>query len=179
MHLYMDCFSGLSGDMALGALVDLGVPVDWLKEQLTPLLEDRFDITEKEVNKSGITAVDITVHDHSHAHHHGDHHHHHALDYKKIRCLIANSSLKKSVKDRALAVFHRIAVAEAKIHGCEIDTVHFHEVGGIDAVADIVGTVLAVDYLGITQITCSPIPLGSGTVTCAHGVFPVPAPATL
>ncbi|MCG8471193.1 MAG: nickel pincer cofactor biosynthesis protein LarC, partial [Desulfobacterales bacterium] len=134
---------------------------------------------EKEVSKSGITAVDITVHDHSHAHHHGDHHHHHALDYKKIRRLIANSSLKKSVKDRALAVFHRIAVAEAKIHGCEIDTVHFHEVGGIDAVVDIVGTVLAVDYLGITQITCSPIPLGSGTVTCAHGVFPVPAPATL
>ncbi|VFQ47024.1 nickel pincer cofactor biosynthesis protein LarC [Desulfoluna butyratoxydans] len=179
MHLHMDCFSGLSGDMALGALMDLGVPVDWLKEQLTPLLEDRFDITCEQVLKRGIHAVNVTVHDHSHSHHHGDHHHHHALDYRKIRTLIQGSPLKDAVKERALCVFHRIAVAEAKIHGCDIDTVHFHEVGGIDAVADIVGVILALDYLGVTSVSCSPLPLGSGTVTCAHGELPVPAPATL
>lgn len=179
MHLYMDCFSGLSGDMALGALVDLGVPVGWIKDQLTPLLEDRFDITCEKVFKSGIHAVDVTVHDHSHHRHGGDHHHHHALDYRKIRDLIQGSPLKASVKKRALAVFERIAVAEAKIHGCDIDTVHFHEVGGIDAVADIVGVILALDYLGVTHVTASPLPLGSGTVRCAHGMLPVPAPATL
>ena len=179
MHLYMDCFSGLSGDMALGALIDLGVPVGWLKEQLTPLLEDRFDITCEKVFKSGIHAVDVTVSDHSHHHHGGDHHHHHALDYRKIRDLIGGSELKAEVKAKALAVFERIALAEAKIHGCDIDTVHFHEVGGIDAVVDIVGVILALDYLNVTQVTSSPLPLGSGTVTCAHGVLPVPAPATL
>ncbi len=177
MHLYIDCFSGLSGDMALGALIDLGVPVDWLKEQLTPLLADRFDITCETVFKSGIHAVDVTVHDHSH--HGGDHHHHHALNYQKIRDLIGNAPLKETIRKRALAVFARIAEAEAKIHGCDIDTVHFHEVGGIDAVADIVGVILALDYLGITGITASPLPLGSGTVRCAHGLLPVPAPATL
>lgn len=179
MHLYMDCFSGLSGDMALGALIDLGVPVDWLKAQLTPLLEDRFDITCQKVFKSGIHAVDVTVHDHSHAHHGGDHHHRHALDYQKIRALITDSELSAPVKERSLSVFHRIAVAEAKIHGCDIDTVHFHEVGGIDAVVDIVGVILAMDYLNISHVTASPLPLGSGTVACAHGLLPVPAPATL
>ncbi len=179
MHLYMDCFSGLSGDMALGALVDLGVPVGWIKDQLTPLLEDRFDITDEKVFKSGIHAVNVTVHDHSHHHHGGDHHHHHALDYRKIKDLIQGSPLKEAVKERALAVFERIAVAEAKIHGCDIDTVHFHEVGGIDAVADIVGVILALDYLGVTHVSASPLPLGSGTVKCAHGLLPVPAPATL
>jgi len=179
MHLYMDCFSGLSGDMALGALMDLGVPVGWLKDQLTPLLEDRFDITSEKIFKNGIHAVNVTVHDRSHHHHGGDHHHHHALDYRKIRDLIQGSPLKETVKERALSVFHRIAVAEAKIHGCDIDTVHFHEVGGIDAMVDIVGVILGLDYLGVETITASPLPLGSGTVTCAHGVFPVPAPATL
>lgn len=179
MHLYMDCFSGLSGDMALGALIDLGVPVGWIKDQLTPLLEDRFDITDEKVFKSGIHAVNVTVHDHSHHHHGGDHHHHHALDYRKIKDLLQESPLKEAVKDRALAVFERIAVAEAKIHGCDIDTVHFHEVGGIDAVADIVGVILALDYLDVTHVTASPLPLGSGTVKCAHGLLPVPAPATL
>ncbi|WP_300673602.1 nickel pincer cofactor biosynthesis protein LarC [Desulfoluna sp.] len=179
MHLYMDCFSGLSGDMAMGALIDLGVPVSWIKAQLTPLLQDRFNITCEKVFKSGIHAVDVTVHDHSHAHHGGDHHHHHALDYRKIRDLIQGSSLSAAVQKRSLAVFERIAVAEAKIHGCAIDTVHFHEVGGIDAVVDIVGVILAMEYLKITHVTASPLPLGSGTVTCAHGVLPVPAPATL
>lgn len=179
MHLHMDCFSGLSGDMALGALVDLGVPAAWIKEQLTPLLADRFDLTWETVFKSGIKAAEVTVHDRSHHHHGADHHHPHAMDYRKIRDLIAGSPLKPAIKARSLAVFERIAVAEAKIHGCDIDTVHFHEVGGIDAVADIVGVILALDHLGVTHVTSSPLPLGSGTVRCAHGVLPVPAPATL
>lgn len=167
---YFDCFSGISGDMTLGALVHLGVPVAWLKTQLQSLPLDGFDITAQTVMRNGIEAVQVTVHTEE-THHHRNHQH--------IQAMIEKSPLSESVKTRALAIFDRLAEAEAKIHGCTKDSVHFHEVGGIDAIVDIVGTCLGLERLGITQITASALPMGHGFVNCAHGLLPVPAPAVV
>lgn len=167
---YFDCFSGISGDMTLGALVHLGVPVAWLKESLQALSLDGFDLTADDVTRHGIGAVRVSVHiEESHHHRHYDH----------IQAMIENSKLAPRVKSRSLAVFDRIAAAEAKVHGCPKEHVHFHEVGAMDAIVDVVGACLAMEYLGIDRLFASALPLGSGFVTCAHGVLPVPAPAVL
>lgn len=220
MDLYFDCFSGISGDMTLGAFVDLGVPVDYLKTELSRIPLEGFDITSSSVAKHGIRATHVVVHDghdhhhdhghdhpahdahhhghqhddhhHPEAHHHGEHrhpgshdhksghkkHHSHGMNYAKIKDLIEHSHLSDNVKGMSLAIFEKIAIAESKIHGCPIDKIHFHEVGGIDAMVDIVGTALCVEYLNIETIYASPIPLGSGFTRCAHGTIPIPAPAT-
>lgn len=167
---YFDCFSGISGDMTLGALVDLGVPVAWLKEQLTQLPLSGFDIQSQKVSRNGIAATQVKVIA-PETHHH--------RDYGHIRDLIQKAGLADTVKADCLAVFERLATAEAKIHGCELEHVHFHEVGGIDAIVDIVGSCLAKAHLGIDTIIASPLPLGHGFVNCAHGLLPVPAPAVL
>ena len=167
---YFDCFSGISGDMTLGALVDLGVPLDWLKAQLVQLPLSGFDLASSQVMRNGIQAVQVDVVCEE-THHH--------RDYGHIKNLLTQSPLPDGVKADSLAVFERIARAEAKIHGCELDRVHFHEVGGIDAIVDIVGTCLAKAYLGIDTIMASRLPLGQGFVHCAHGTLPVPAPAVL
>jgi hypothetical protein len=167
---YFDCFSGISGNMTLGALCGLGVSVDWLKKQIHRLPLSGFDIVRKDVMRSGIQAVQVDVIAEQ------THHHRH---FAHIRDLIGKSPLPQTVKTKSLAVFQRIAEAEAKIHGCSIDDVHFHEVGGIDAIVDIVGACLGLNYLGITQVVASALPLGSGLVRCQHGVLPVPAPATI
>jgi len=170
MLAYFDCFSGISGDMTLGALIDLGVPVPWLKEQLSRLPLTGFDVAVAPVSRHGIRAASVQVdisNDQS------------SRNYSDIRSLIENCPLPEAVKSTSLNIFKRLAEAEARIHDCPPDQVHFHEVGGVDAIVDVVGTALGLNYLGVKKILASPIPLGKGFVTCSHGKLPVPAPATL
>ena len=170
MIAYFDCFSGISGDMTLGALMDLGVPIEWLKENLVKLPLNGFDLSVSTVHRHGVHAkqarVEVLEHDHS-------------RHYSDIIALINNSRLPGSVKERSLDIFDRIASAESHIHGCPKDEVHFHEVGAVDAIVDIVGTALCIDYLKIDRVISSQIPLGKGFVSCQHGKLPVPAPATI
>lgn len=170
MQLYFDCFSGISGDMTLGAFIDLGVPVEWLKAELTRLPLENFDITVEKISRNGINAKNVFVHDDIKAH---------PMDYNKIKTLILSGPHSENVKNLSLTIFEKIADAESNIHGCPKHKIHFHEVGGIDAIVDIVGTALCVEYLGVTKITASKIPTGSGFVKCSHGTIPVPAPATI
>ncbi|MEE4363931.1 MAG: LarC family nickel insertion protein, partial [Desulfotignum sp.] len=169
MILYLDMVSGISGDMCLGALVDLGVDPAWLEAQLSPLFAG-FSLTAAPVFRSHLRAVDLTV----------------AVtdtetsrSYADIKALIQGSSLSPYVKKNSLAAFEKIARAEAAIHGHDVENVHFHEIGGIDSLVDILGTFLCMEKLGITAVHASAVPLGSGYVACAHGRIPVPVPATL
>lgn len=168
---YFDLFSGISGDMTLGALMDLGVPVEWLEDNLTSLGLTGPLLTCRTSSHNGIRAVDVTVHDRENRSH--------ARNYRDIRELILSADLPEPVKNRSLEAFKRIALAESGIHGTDLEHVHFHEVGGVDAVVDIVGSFLCIHYLGIDQVAASRVPLGRGRVTCSHGTMPVPAPATL
>jgi uncharacterized protein (TIGR00299 family) protein len=170
MLAYFDCFSGISGDMTLGALIDLGVPVQWLKDRLSSIPLADFDIAVSPVHRHGIqaTSVRVEITDNTTS-----------RNYSDIRSLIEGCPLADTVKSTSLNIFKKLAEAEARIHSCPLDQVHFHEVGGIDAIVDVVGTALGIDYLGIKKIVASPVPLGRGFVTCSHGKLPVPAPATL
>ena len=170
MIAYFDCFSGISGDMTLGAFFDLGVPVEWLQDRLETLPLTGFEVLAETVSRNGIQAksVEVRVKDDTTSRH-----------YEDITSIIEKSPLSPEVKQRSLDIFERIADAEALIHGCPREKVHFHEVGGIDALVDIVGTALCVDYLEIDTVIASQIPVGRGFVTCQHGILPVPAPATL
>ncbi len=170
MLAYFDCFSGISGDMTLGAFIDLGVPVDWLKTSISDIPLSGFDIEVSSVSQNGIQAKNVYVRITEDAH---------SRNYETITNLIENSPLPSTVKKTSLDIFEKIAAAESEIHGCPKEKVHFHETGGIDAIVDIVGTALCVEYLGIETISASTIPLGSGFVTCRHGTLPVPAPATI
>jgi hypothetical protein len=236
---YFDCFSGIAGDMALAALLDCGVPLEALKEGLTSLPVEGWDIAAENVLRSGIHARSVSIsehgitdeeelaaaqehhhhHEHGHEHHHehsheghehhshgghshGDHHHdhshehehahdhdhthdhshahhHHGRSMAEIREIIERSELSPKVKANSLAIFQKIAVAEAYMHHSTPDEVHFHEIGGLDSLLDIVGVAWCLEYLGIDEIYCSALPLSSGFVDCAHGRMPVPAPATL
>jgi len=170
MQAYFDCFSGISGDMTLGALIDLGTPVEWLQNELSRLPLNGFNLKVTPVMRNGIRAtfVSVEIEDAGHS-----------RDYKKIKSLLEDCPLSDAVKSRSLIMFERLARAEAGIHGCSPDEVHFHEVGGVDAIIDIVGTALCLEKLGINQVISSRIPLGSGFVDCQHGKLPVPAPATI
>jgi len=170
MLAYFDCFSGISGDMILGALIDLGVPVPWLKDHLSRLPLTGFDVAVSSVTRHGIRATSVQV---------GISDDQSSRNYSNIRSLIEDCPLPQAVKSASLNIFKRLAEAEARIHSCPLDQVHFHEVGGVDAIVDVVGTALGLDYLGVKKILASPIPLGKGFVTCSHGKLPVPAPATL
>ena len=169
MIAYFDCFSGISGDMTLGALIDLGVPPAWLKESIATLPLSGFDIEVSDVVYNGIRAKRVNVSAHEH------HHHRH---YADIRDLIARSPLAEPVRRMALSIFSRLAEAEAGVHGCRPEEVHFHEVGAVDAIVDVVGAALGLHHLGITAAVGSPVPTGRGFVQCSHGRMPVPAPAT-
>ena len=176
--LYYDCFSGISGDMNLGALVDLGVDGEYLAGELLKLqLDAEYQITIKKDTKKGIsgTKVDVILTRQGHNHEH-EHHHRNLQDIKNI---INGSSLSDTVKKSSLDMFMRIAQAEAKVHGKSIDEVHFHEVGAIDSIVDLVGAAIALDYLKVDKIMASPVQVGGGFVKCAHGLIPVPAPATV
>jgi uncharacterized protein (TIGR00299 family) protein len=170
MQAYFDCFSGISGDMTLGAMIDLGVPVDWLQTELSRLPLNGFKLSASPVMRNGIRATFVTVEIENSGH---------SRDYKKIKSLLGNCPLSDEVKSRRLAIFETLARVEAGIHGCTPDEVHFHEVGGVDAIVDIVGSALCLEKLGIDRVISSRIPLGSGFVDCQHGRLPVPAPATI
>ncbi len=167
--LYFDCFSGISGDMILGALLDLGLPLEFLSDELEKLNVRNFRLKSHRVRKSGVVATKFDVETGE------DHHHRH---YATIEKIIRDSELSPWVQDGACRAFRRLAEAEAKVHGTTMEKVHFHEVGAIDAIVDIVGAFVGLEGLGVQQCLASPLNVGRGTVDCAHGRMPVPAPAT-
>jgi uncharacterized protein (TIGR00299 family) protein len=211
--LYFDCFSGISGDMILGAFLDAGLPFDDLKRALGSLAMPGYEITAQRVLRAGVTATRFSVaehghtdheHSHSHDHAHGQHHDHphdhgHSHDHEhgeghshtlgdnghahrtlpEIFDLIDQSALSSSGRNRAKELFHRLAEAESAIHQTPIDRVHLHEVGALDSIIDIVGAVFALEWVGAERVVCSPLNVGGGMLQSAHGLFPVPAPATL
>jgi len=168
--LYVDMFSGISGDMMLGALMDIGTPTDWLTEKLSHVLNG-FRLRTTDVYKHHLKAKNLVVET--------DEGRGISRNYKDIKSLIETALLPERVKQNSLKAFQKIAEAESGIHGHDIETIHFHEIGGIDSIVDIVGSFLCVDYLGIEMVYASVVPLGSGIVNCSHGVLPVPVPATL
>ncbi len=171
--LYYDCFSGISGDMHLGAMIDLGVDPQHLLAQLELLELDGYRINITRDRRKGIsgTRVDVIIEDAKSS----SHHHRNLEDIRKI---IDGSRLDGRVKDRSLRMFTKLAEAEAKVHGNSIDQVHFHEVGAVDSIVDIVGAAICIEFLQPDRIMSSEVELGGGFVKCEHGTFPVPAPAT-
>lgn len=167
--LYFECFSGVSGDLFLSALLDLGLPFDYLNKELKKLGVEGYSIEKNSEIKSGIQGTGIKVRCQE------SHHHRKFSDIKKI---LEQSSLNDSVKSMGIAIFHKVAEAEAKIHGKSIDEVHFHEVGALDSIADITGAAIGIDYFKPDRVISTPLEVGSGFADCAHGRFPVPAPAT-
>ncbi len=169
---YFDCFSGASGDMILGALIDAGLSVERLREYLAKLNLSHYEVKVEKVIKKGIGGSRaIVVVDERH-------HHHHHRRLSHIEEIIGTCSLDDAVKKKSLKIFRRLAEAEAKVHRTTVDQIHFHEVGAMDAIIDVVGGVAGLTALGIERVYCSPFHVGSGTVECAHGTFPIPAPAT-
>ncbi len=225
--LYLDIFSGISGDMFIGAMLDLGVDAHKLAHQIEKLKLDGFHLHVAQDERQGIAGIKFDVHlahDHDHDHHHGEccdhdhdehehhhehkhahghshehgkhhdehgheHHHEHvehsheahddSRDFTAIKKLITKSKLSPWVKKKSIAVFQRIADAEGKIHGKPASEVHFHEVGAVDSIVDIVGGCIALEMLGKPRVIASPVVEGTGWIRCAHGRFPIPAPATL
>lgn len=197
--LYYDCFCGISGDMNLSALLDLGVDESYVRQELSKLnLDAEYELEVKKDSKKGITGTRVDVvlaqenHSHKHDdehhnHHHGahgekamhDHVHHEHRNVKDIENIILSSDLTARVKELSLAIFMKIAEAEAKVHGKPLYEVHFHEVGAVDSIIDIVGAAVCLDYLKVDKIMASPVQLGGGFVKCAHGIIPIPAPATV
>ena len=227
MDLLLECYSGISGNMFIGALLDLGVPFEYLKNEIDKLNIHGYELVYKKVDKLGIDSTYFNVklledkhhtHEHCHNHEHNDdlnedkhdhgdehehsHHHEHEHDHHNehnheenhnhdhnhshvhrnlndIKTIINGSDLSDYVKENSLKIFEYIARAESKIHGKSIDEVHFHEVGAIDSIIDAVGASVCLEYLKVNTIYASNIYKGHGFVNCAHGLFPVPAPATL
>ncbi len=206
--LYFDCFSGISGDMTIGALLDLGIDANEFIDRMKRIKLDEFDLEIKKGIKKGITGTDFTVHikkaedhvvreseghsehDHNHEHEHThkhphteevahSHKHEHARNLNDITRIIDQSDLSDFVKNTSKQIFQIVAVAEAKIHGKTVDEVHFHEIGAVDSIVDIIGTAVCIEMLQVDEIRSSALNLGSGFVHCEHGIFPVPAPATL
>jgi pyridinium-3,5-bisthiocarboxylic acid mononucleotide nickel chelatase len=173
--LYFDCFSGISGDMALGALLDAGLPLDALKDALGSLAVSGFDVTASRVLRAGVSATKFTVHEQAP----GAPAHHPHRHLPAIFALIDKAALSPAGRDRAKAMFQRLAEVEAGIHQMPVEKVHLHEVGALDSIIDIVGIVFAVEWAGADRIVCSSLNVGGGMVQSAHGLFPVPAPATV
>lgn len=197
--LYLECYSGISGDMTVGALLDLGADQRLLEEQLRSLPVSGFEIEISRVKKSGLDACDFRVvldkehenHDHDneylygHGHNH-EHHHHHAHTHDhihrglpEIREIILHSGITERAKKTALAIFQVLAEAEAKAHGTSIDEVHFHEVGAVDSIVDIVAAAVCLDNLAVDEVIVPELYEGRGTVRCQHGIIPVPVPAVV
>jgi uncharacterized protein (TIGR00299 family) protein len=169
--LYYDCFAGISGDMNLGALVDLGVEAGHLQRELEKLNIEGFSLeVERDIRKgiSGTRATVVVDHPENEKHRHLHH----------IEELITKSGLSQEIKEKALSIFSRVAEAEARVHSIPVEKVHFHEVGALDSIADIVGAAICQEALNVDEIHASPVQLGGGFVKCAHGLMPVPAPAT-
>jgi uncharacterized protein (TIGR00299 family) protein len=167
---YFDCFSGIAGDMILGALIDLGVDVPFLKKELQKLPLTGYDIIVKQVESNHIAATDVTVTVTEDQHH---------RSLSDIIDLLNRSTLAPEVKKHSQNIFYNLGSVEAKIHRVDLEKVHFHEVGAVDSIIDIVGSVIGITKLGIEKMYCSPLPLGHGFVSCDHGILPLPAPATV
>jgi uncharacterized protein (TIGR00299 family) protein len=166
--VYLDCFSGISGDMLLGALINAGLAKQLLEDELAKLNLEPYDfkVVEKKVQSISATSVTIESKSQQTFRYLGD-----------IQEILKKSTLEKTIIEKSLAVFQCLAQAEAKVHGKPVNEIHFHEVGALDTIIDIVGTVAGLHLLGITKVYCSPLPLGRGFVKCAHGNLPLPAPA--
>ncbi len=183
--LYFDCFSGISGDMVIGALVDAGGDPAHLEKELQKLnMEDEYELKFTKVVKNGITSTKFDVllmeeHHHEHGDHDHHHHHHDHRSYKHIVEIIQSAGFTERTEKIALKVFEKIGIAEGKIHDVPLEDVHFHEVGAVDSIIDIVGAAILLDQLNIETIFSSAIPVGSGKIHIDHGIYPVPAPATL
>jgi len=182
-HLHLACPSGISGDMFCASLLDLGVPLDLFEKAVASLhLPEKIVLKAEKALRGGLAGTRFLVetpHDHAHHnHHHAEHSHDHGRSWAQIRDLLKKSKLDAKVRDSALAMFQRVAEAEAKLHGVPVETVHFHEVGAIDSIVDLVCAAAGVHHLKISEITASPPVDGTGTIQCAHGKFPLPAPAT-
>jgi len=167
---YFDCFSGIAGDMILGALIDAGFKVSVLEKKLKKLDLTGYKISVKKISCNHITGSDINIEI-------KEVHSHRSLS--DIKNLIKNSELDKQIKQQSISIFQRLAEAESRVHGIQIEEVHFHEVGAVDAIIDIVGSIIGINALEIKEVYCSPLPMGKGFVKCAHGVLPIPAPATV
>jgi pyridinium-3,5-bisthiocarboxylic acid mononucleotide nickel chelatase len=212
--LYYDCFCGISGDMHIAAMLDLGVPQEYLLKEISKLkIDSEYEIKIQKTIKKGITGTRVDVilknehdhhynhhydnlsdenivghsHNHQHEHPHTHHHHednehnmeHHHRGLKEIEEIINSSDLSDNVKKLSIKTLMKVAEAEAKVHGKDLYEVHFHEVGAIDSIIDIVASAITLDYLKVDKIIASSIQLGGGFVKCAHGIIPVPAPATV
>jgi pyridinium-3,5-bisthiocarboxylic acid mononucleotide nickel chelatase len=205
---YLDCTFGASGDMLLGALVDLGLPLSHLETELRKLPLEEYRLETRRVLRAGLSATKLDVvvdgetvqhvafegvrHEHGHDHPHGDDHDHahahgraHAHEpghvhrgLREIEDLLTRSALEPAIRERCLELFRRLADAEAAVHGTTPDDVHFHEVGAVDSIVDIVGGVVGLRWLNVDRVVASPLNVGSGTVRMSHGTWPVPAPAT-
>lgn len=175
--LYYDCFSGISGDMNLGAMMDLGVPQGFLAGELKKLRINTYEIAVYRDRRRGIEGIKVDVSVPSRSAGHG-HHDAERRAFKDIVGLINESGLSDAVKKKSLEIFTIIAEAEAKVHGHPVGDVHFHEIGAIDSIVDIVGAAVCLDYLKADRILSSPVQVGGGFVKCNHGILPVPAPAT-
>lgn len=168
---YFDCFSGASGDMILGAILDAGLDIEDLRRELGKLPIRDFSIEVQPVKKAGIGGSQVTVlcgESHRQAHRH----------LRDLEAILLDSGLAPEVQNKCLNIFRRLAEAEARVHRTGVDAVHFHEVGALDTVVDVVGAVAGLQLLGVERLHCSPVNVGGGTVQCAHGQLPVPAPAT-
>ncbi|MCU6599987.1 LarC family nickel insertion protein [Peribacillus frigoritolerans] len=227
--LYFDCFSGISGDMVIGALIDAGADPVQMEEELKKLnMDEEYNLSWGKVVKNGITSTKFDViltsksdqthehchsheqehshghshsheHEHSHGHSHSHSHskerehshghehnhshvphsHHGSRTYKQIVEAINEANFNESVANMSLAIFKKIGEAEGHIHGIPLEKVHFHEVGAVDSIIDIIGAAILIDQLGIESVQSSAIPTGSGHIHIDHGIYPVPAPATL
>ncbi len=196
--LYLECYSGISGDMTVAALIDLGADKEALSEALSSLPVSGFKTEISRVKKSGIDSCDFNVildddhknydhdmdylyntHHHHHEHNHNHNHHHEHRNLKDILEIINNSKLTDRAKNIATDIFTTLAKAEAKAHGTDIDNVHFHEVGAVDSIVDIISIAFCIDNLNISDVIASELYEGTGTVHCQHGILPVPVPAVL
>ena len=214
-HLHIDPFSGIAGDMFLGACVDLGVDLDAIRQALAKLPVERpYEITTQRVQRHGIGAVDLKVtlldqphtgetppadvlghhkHDHSHDHKHErghehshthdhdhghPHDHHHHTGYREIMAMVDQLDTTPRGRERARRVVTKLAQAEARVHAKSLEDIHFHEVGAVDSIVDMLGSVVAIELLDIETVSCGPLPMSRGFVKCDHGIMPVPAPAT-
>ena len=177
MNLYIDCIGGIAGDMLLGALIDVGASVDSINVELTKLGVPDLQINVERVSRHDLDCCHVTVTWAGPVH--ADDPGHASRPYVHVRDLISGAGLAERVQARALRTFALLAFAEARVHGIEPEKVHFHEVGSEDSIADVVGVAVALELLGVDAVRCSPLPLGRGFVRAAHGMLPLPAPATM
>jgi uncharacterized protein (TIGR00299 family) protein len=193
-RLYFDCFSGISGDMTIGALLDLGLDLNYLRSELRKLPVEGYELQAARVvrsnisamkfdvliegNKSGADPQDAHHHEHEHEHEHDGAHHHHHHKASDILAMIRQSGLNANTRRIAGDIFTKLAVSEGKVHHISPEDVEFHEVGAVDSIVDTVGSAIGFDALGVQHYVCSPINVGSGFIHCQHGVYPVPTPAT-